>query len=209
MFWLCFPTQRPPGATKSPQEHPPGPRPGRPATHGPHPKPRKTRRFRATDPSKRLRFNLTGPPRDYQGNGPKELEKSVEDSTEHPKGPQRDPKNNKSRRYGGPFWMPLAVRGGTPREARRHPWGSEGTAKTAPNKNPEPLNKKRRGQEKDNKQGTPNLIIIYKGFAVMPFGGVFLETPRHEENSKMRVLLQFGIPGGAKAHENLVVYKGF
>ena len=135
--------------------------------------------------------------------------KSVRDPTEHPKGPQRDPKNNKSRRYGGPFWVPLAVRRGTPREARRHPWGTEGTAKTAPNKKPEPLNKKRRGQEKDNKQGTPNLIVIYKGFALMPFGGVFGETPRHEENSKMYVLLQFWIPRGAKTHENLIFYQGF
>jgi len=105
--------------------------------------------------------------------------------------------------------VPLAVRRGTPREARRHPWGTEGTAKTAPNKNTEPLNKKRRGQEKDNKKDTPNLIVIYKGFALMPFGGVFGETPRHEENSKMYVLLQFWIPGGAKTHENLVFYKGF
>ena len=135
--------------------------------------------------------------------------KSVRDPTEHPKGPQRDPKNNKSRWYGGPFWVPLAVRRGTPREARRHPWGNEGTAKTAPNKNPEPLNKKRRGQEKDNKKGTPNLIVIYKGFALMPFGGVFWETPRHEQNSQMYVLLQFWIPGGAKTHENLLFYKGF
>ena len=105
--------------------------------------------------------------------------------------------------------MPLAVRRGTPREARRHPGGTEGTAKPAPNKNPEPFNKKRRGQEKDNKKGTPNLIVIYKGFALMPFGGVCWETPRHEENSKMCVLLQFWIPGGAKTHENLVFYKGF
>ena len=135
--------------------------------------------------------------------------KSVRDPTEHPKGPQRDPKNNEARRYGGPFWVPLAVRRGTPREARRHPWGTEGTAKTAPNKTPEPLNNKRRGQEKDNKKDTPNLIVIYKGFVLIPFGGVLLETPRHEENSNMCVSLQFWIPGGANTHENLVFYKGF
>ena len=133
----------------------------------------------------------------------------MRDPTEHPKGPQRDPKNNESRRYGGPFWAPLAVRKGTPKEHPRHAWGTEGAAKTAPNKNPEPLNKKRRGQEKDNKKDTPNLIVIYKGFALMPFGSVFWETPRHEQNSQMYVLLQFGIPGGAKTHENLVFYKGF
>ena len=55
-------------------------------------------RFRANDPNRRLRFNLAGTPRAYQGNGPKESEESVQDPTEHPKGPQRDPKNNESRR---------------------------------------------------------------------------------------------------------------
>ena len=35
-------------------------------------------------------------------------------------------------------------------------YGIEGAAKTAPKKNPETLNKKRRGQEKDNKQ-TPQI----------------------------------------------------
>ena len=87
--------------------------------------------------------------------------------------------------------------------------GHRGAAKTAPNENSEPLNKKRRGQEKDNKKGTPNLIVIYKGFALMPFGCVLLETPRHEENSKICVLLQFWIPVGAKTNENLIFYKGF
>ena len=132
----------------------------------------------------------------------------MRDPTEHPKGPQRDPKNNESRRYGGPFWVPLAVRRGTPREARRHPWGTEGTAKTAPNKNPEPLNKKRRGQEKDNKKHTPNPIDIYEGFVLMPFGGAFLEMPRHEENTQTCISLQFWTPRGAKTLENPVFYEG-
>ena len=135
--------------------------------------------------------------------------KSVRDPTEHPKGPQRDPKNNESRRYGGPLLGAPGRAQRTPKGPPGHPWGTEGAAKTAPNENSEPLNKKRRGQEKDNKQGTPNLIVIYKGFALMPFGGVFWETPRHEQNSQMYVLLQCWIPGGAKTHENLIFYKGF
>ena len=135
--------------------------------------------------------------------------KSVRDPTEHPKGPQRDPKNNKSRRYGGPFWVPLAVRRGTPREARRHPWGTEGTAKTAPNKNPEPLDKKRRGQEKDNKQDTPNLIVIYKGFALMPFGGVFGRRRGTNKIQKCVFYGSFGSQGVPKRTKTLYLTKGF
>ena len=39
----------------------------------------------------------------------------MQDPTEHPKGPQRDPKNNESRRYGGPLWAPLAAHKGPQR----------------------------------------------------------------------------------------------
>ena len=68
----------------------------------------------------------------------------------------------------------------TPKGPPGHPWGTEGAAKTAPNENSEPLNKKRKGQEKDNKKHTPNPIDIYEGFVLMPFGGPFMETQRHE-----------------------------
>ena len=55
-----------------------------------------------------------------------------------------------------------------PKGHPRHPCGTQGTAKTTPNTNPEPLNKKRRGQEKYNKNTPPNPIAIYKGFALLP-----------------------------------------
>jgi hypothetical protein len=96
----------------------------------------------------------------------------------------------------------------TPKGPPGHPWGTEGAAKTAPNENSEPLNKKRRGQEKDNKKHTPNPIDIYEGFVLMPFGGPFLETPRLEENTKTIILLQFWTPRGAKTLENPVFYEG-
>ena len=44
----------------------------------------------------------------------------------------------------------------TPKGPPRHPWGTEGAAKTAPNKNSEPLDRKRRGQENYNKN-TPQI----------------------------------------------------
>ncbi len=99
--------------------------------------------------------------------------RSVRDPTEHPKGPQRSPQKQRITTVGWPLLGAPGRAQGTPREARRHPWGTEGTAKTAPNKNPKPLNKKGRGQEKDNKKDTTNLIVIYKGFALMPIGVVF------------------------------------
>ena len=97
----------------------------------------------------------------------------MQDPTEHPKGPQRDPKNNESRRYGGPFWAPLAARKRTQKGSPRHPWGTEGAAKTPPHKKPEPLDKKRRGQEKNTKN-TPHLRSLFtRVFCSCPSGGPF------------------------------------
>ena len=129
---LGLPLGAPLGDPAGHRDHSPAP-PGRPATPGPRPKPRKTRRSRATDPNRRLRFNLASPPRAYQRKWPKEIEESVRDPTEHPKGPQRDPQNNESRRCGGPFWAPLAAHKRTQKGPPGHPWGTEGAAKTAPN----------------------------------------------------------------------------
>ena len=97
----------------------------------------------------------------------------MEDSTEHPKGPQRDPKNNESRRYGGPFWAPLTVCKRTPTGPPRHPWGTEGAAKTAPHKKPEPLDKKRRGQEKNTKNSPQIRSPFTKVLCSCPSGGPF------------------------------------
>ena len=55
-----------------------------------------------------------------------------------------------------PCLAPLTARKRTPTGPPRHPWGTEGTAKTAPKKNPETLNTKCRGQKKDNKH-TPQI----------------------------------------------------
>ena len=139
----------------------------------------------------------------------------MQDPTEHPKGPQRHPKKNESRRYGGPFWTPLAARKRTPKGPPGHPWGTEGAAKTAPNKNSEPLYKKRKENKKGQQKHTPNPTAIYEGLVLMPFGGpllpfrgTFLQMPRHEENTKTIILLQLWTPRGAKTLENPLFYEG-
>ena len=43
----------------------------------------------------------------------------------------------------------------------------------------------------------------------MPFGGPFLETPRHEENTQTCVFLVFWTPGVPKWLQTLVFYEGF
>ena len=61
----------------------------------------------------------------------------------------------------------------TPKRPLRHPWGTEGAAKTVPHKKPEPLDKKRRGQEKDNKN-TPQIRSLFtKVLRSSPSGGRF------------------------------------
>jgi hypothetical protein len=139
----------------------------------------------------------------------------VQDPTEHPKGPQRDPKNNESRRYGGPLLGAPGRAQRTPKGPPGHPWGTEGAAKTAPNKNSEPPYKKHRKTRKGQQKHTPNPTAIYEGLVLMPFGGPllpfrgpFLEMPRHEENTKTIILLQFWTPRGAKTLENHVFYEG-
>ena len=89
---------------------------------------------------------------DKRPRGARKSEETARDPTGHPKGPQRDPQNNESQRYGGPFWAPLAARKRTPKGPPRHPWGGPPKQRqtktqrplTAPNKNPKTLNKKRR-----------------------------------------------------------------
>ena len=138
----------------------------------------------------------------------------MQDPTEHPKGPQRDPKNNESRRYGGPFWAPLAAHKGPQRGPQDTLGELRGRQNSAKHKLRAPLQKtqkKRKGQQKH----TPNPIAIYEGFVrlpfggpLLPFGGPFSETPRREENTKTIILLQFWTPRGAKTLENLVFYEG-
>ena len=91
-----------------------------------------------------------------KGRAQKKSEETARDATRTPRRARERPKNHESRWYGGHFWAPLAARKRTPKGPPRHPWGTEGAAKTAPSRNPEPLNKKRRGQEKDNKN-TPQI----------------------------------------------------
>ena len=72
-----------------------------------------------------------------------------------------------------------------------------------------PLPRSTEMTKKGQQKNTPNMIAIYEGFALMPFGGPFLETPRHEENTNTCIFLQFWTPGGAKTLENLVFDEGF
>ena len=107
------------------RDHNPAP-PGRPATPGPRPKPRKTLGFRTNDPNRRLRFNLAGPPRGQQGKGPKESEESVRDPTGHPKGPQREtPKTTNHDGTVAPSGRPWPSARG-PQRAPKTPLGHRG-----------------------------------------------------------------------------------
>ena len=132
--------------------------------------------------------------------------------------PQRTPERPEKQRITTVRWPPLGAPGRaqrTPKGPPRHPWNTEGAAKTEPNKNPEPLNKKRRKTRKGQQKHTPNPTAIYEGLVLMPFGGpllpfrgLFLEIPRHEENTKTSILLQFWTTRGAKTLENPVFYEG-
>ena len=138
----------------------------------------------------------------------------MQDPTEHPKGPQRDPKNNESRRYGGPLWAPLAAHKGPQRGPQDTLGEPRGPPKQRQTKTQSPFTKNAKKQKKQQKH-TPNPIAIYEGFVRLPFGGPLLplggpllETPRHEENTKTIISLQFWTPRGATTLENLVFYEG-
>ena len=61
-----------------------------------------------------------------------------------------------------------------------------------------PLTKNAEDKKRTTQKHPPNLIVIYEGFAFMPFGEPFLETPRHEENTKTCIFLVFWTPGVPK-----------
>ena len=61
----------------------------------------------------------------------------------------------------------------TPKGPPGHPWGTEGAAKTAPHKKPEPLDKKRRGQEKNTKNSPQIRSPFTKVLCSCPSGGPF------------------------------------
>ena len=139
----------------------------------------------------------------------------MQDPTEHPKGPQRDPKNNESRRYGGPLWAPLAAHKGPQRGPQDTLGAPRGPPKQRQTKTQSPFTKNAKKNKKGQQKHTPNPTAIYEGLVLMPFGGPllpfrgpFLEMPRHEENTKTIILLQFWTPRGAQTLENPVFYEG-
>ena len=138
---------------------------------------------------------------------PKETEESVQDPSEHPKGPQRDPKNNESRGYGGPFWAPLAACKRTPKGPPRHPWGTEGAAKTAPHKKPEPLDKNAEDKKRTtNKRFKSDRYL--RGCCAHALRGAFFgdaAARRKHSNHHVAAVLD---PKGAKTLENLLFYEG-
>ena len=120
-----------------------------------------------------------------------------------PKDPRETPKTTNHDGMVAPSGHPWPPARGPKRGPRDTLGAPRGPPKQRQTKTQSPLTK-----NAEDKKRTTKLIVIYKGFALMPFGGVFGETPRHEENSKMYVLLQCWIPRGAKTHENLVFYEG-
>jgi hypothetical protein len=100
---------------------------------------------------------------------------------------------------------------GAPKTPLGHRGGRQNSAKQ---KLRAPLQKTQNIKKRQQKH-TPNPIAIYEGFVrlpfggpLLPFGGPFLETPRHEENTKTIILLQFWTPRGAKTLEHPVFYEG-
>ncbi len=77
----------------------------------------------------------------------------------------------------------------------RHPWGTEGAAKTAPHKNPEPLDKKRRGQEKNNKN-TPQIRSLFtRVLCSCPSRGLFWRRRGAKKTQKHAFHCSFGPRG--------------
>ncbi len=95
----------------------------------------------------------------------------------------------------------------TPKGPPRHPWGTEGAAKTAPNKNSEPLDKKRRGQEKDNKN-TPQIRSPFtRVLCSSPSGGLFGRRRGAKKTQKPSFYHSFGPQGVPKRWKTLYFTK--
>ena len=75
----------------------------------------------------------------------------MQDPTEHPKGPQRDPKHNESRRYGGPFWAPLAAHKGPQRGPQDTLGAPRGPPKQRQTKTQSPLTKNAEDKKRTTK----------------------------------------------------------
>ena len=106
-------------------------------------------------PKQALAVQLRRPTSSLSGEWAKR--KACETPLSTPKDPRETPKTTNHDGTVAPSGCPWPCAGG-PQGRPEDTLGArtEGTAKTAPNKNPEPLNKKRRGQEKDNKN-TPQI----------------------------------------------------
>ena len=95
-----------------------------------------------------------------------------------------------------------------PKGPPRHPWGTEGAAKTAPNKNSEPLDKTRRGQEKDNKN-TPQIRSPFtRVLCSCPSGGLFWRRRGTKKTQKPAFYCSFGPTGSQNARKPSIL-RGF
>ena len=93
----------------------------------------------------------------------------------------------------------------TPKGPPRHPWGPEGAAKTAPNKNSEPLDKKRRGHEKDNKN-TPQVRSPFtRVLCSCPSGGLCWRRRGAKKNKNQHVTKVLDPTGCQNARKHCIL----
>ena len=96
----------------------------------------------------------------------------------------------------------------TPKGPPKTPLGHRGAAKTAPHKNSEPLNKKRRGQEKDNKN-TPQIRSPFtRVWCSCPSGGLFWRRRGAKKTQKPSFYCSFG-PKGCQNVRKPCILRGF
>ena len=127
----------------------------------------------------------------------------MQDPTQHPKGPQRDPKNNESRRYGGPFWAPLAAHKGPQRGPQDTLGAPRGPPKQRQTKTQSPLTK----NAEDKKRTTKNTPQIRSTFTRVlcscPSEGLFWRRRGSKKTQKPSFYCSFGPQGVPKRFKTL------
>ena len=132
----------------------------------------------------------------------------MQDPTEHPKGPQRDPKNNESRRYGGRFWAPLAAHKGPQRGPQDTLGAPRGPPKQRQTKTQSPLTK----NAEDKKRTTnthPNSERYLRGFCAHALRGAFFgdaAARRKHKNIRVTAVLD---PKGCQNARKPCILRGF
>ena len=121
---------------------------------------------------------------------------------------QRIPERPQKQRITTVRWPPLGAPGRaqrTPKGPPGHPWGTEGAAKTAPNKNPETLSKKHKGQELDTKKN-PKADRYLRGFCAHALReALFGDAAARRKHKNMYVTAVLD-PRGAKTLETPIFY---